>query len=86
MWCKQMVLDIKCTPLNLNGSDTVVDHMVAMGHGETQTGEPLEQIGKRADFTRSMVGELGATLGCRGCLESGVTNTEGCQVRFDERL
>ena len=46
MWCKQLVLDVKCAPLNLKGGDAVVGHMVAEDRGEGQTGEQLGQIGK----------------------------------------
>ncbi len=39
VWNKQLMLDIKRTPLNLKGGDAVVDHMLATGRGETQTGD-----------------------------------------------
>ena len=74
VWCKQSVPDMKRTPLNLKGGDAVV------GRGEGQTGEPLGHIGKRADITENTVDEFGATLGCRGCLASGVTSTEACRA------
>ncbi len=86
VWCKQSVPDTNCTPLNLRGGDAAVGHMVAEDCGEGQTGEPLGQIGKRADITENTVGELGATLGCRGCLDSGVTSTEESRARLTERL
>ena len=85
-WCKQSVLDMKCAPSNLKGGDAFVGHMVAEDRGEGQAGEPLRQIGKRADITENKVDELGATLGCRGCLGSGVTSTEECRARLTERL
>ena len=60
--------------------------MVVEDRGEDPTGEPLGQIGKRADITETTVDELGTTLGCRGCLDSGVTSTGECRARLEERL
>ncbi len=53
VWSKQLVLDLKCALLNLKGGDAATGHMVAEDRGEGQTGEPLGQIGKRADITEN---------------------------------
>jgi hypothetical protein len=86
VWCKQLVLHMKCAPLSLKGGDAAVGHMVAEDRGEGLTGEPSGQIGKRADITESTVDESGATHGCRGCLVSGATSAEACHARLTERL
>ena len=86
MWNKQLVTDLRCVLLNLKGGDGATGHMVAEDRGEGQTGEPVGQIGRRADITQNSVDEYGATYGCRGCLDSGVTSTEACRVRLEERL
>ncbi len=52
----------------------------------TGPGEPFGKMGKRVYFTKKMVGEFGATLGCRGCLEIGVPHTEECRARILERV
>ena len=82
VWTKQLVLNTKCTPLHLKGGDAVVSHVVAADRGEGQSGEPSRQLGERFDITENSVGELGATHGCRGCLDSVVTSTEACHAKL----
>ena len=60
--------------------------MVAGDRGEGHTGQLPGQIGERADIAENAVDEYGATPGCLGCLESGVTSTEACHAKPTERL
>ena len=86
MWSKQLVTDLKCALLNLKSGDATICHMVAEDRGGSQAEETLGQVGKWADITENSVDEYGATYGCQGCVANGVTSTEACRARLEERL
>ena len=46
--------------------------------GPTVTKTRTEENGRRIYITEKMVSELGATLGCKGCLVIGQPHSEEC--------
>ena len=45
-----------------------------------------EEHGRRIYITKKIVSEIGATLGCKGCLLVGQPHTKDCRARIIARM
>jgi len=96
-WSADLLLGVRGTPWNPKGEGHELDDGAIRGYtgiGLEAPEVPAQAVRasnvdpgeKRIYITKRMVKKYGATLGCRGCLESGFDHLESCRTRITARI